>query len=168
MHDSAKRAIAKFYFDYRTVLDATRVADLGALNINGATKDVIAHAVGFDIVAGKGGDVVIVPGTVPPEHRHQYGAVVTSSSFSFCPDPLAYKKQIIDLLQPGGLLFLTMCSDKCQVRHSTSDNSYGFQDEFRLELRELERFFSTEFEILELTETHYTHPDFILLGKLRA
>jgi len=168
MHDSARRAIAKFYFDCRQYLDSTTVADMGALNINGSTKDVIPHAVGFDIVAGKGVDVVIEPGKIPEEHKKKYGAVVSSSSFMCCPDPAAYKKQLVDLLKPGGLLLLTMCSNKCSVQHSTSVNQYGFKDEFRIELKELERFFSSEFEVLELTETNYEHPDFVLLGRLRA
>lgn len=168
MHDAARRAIAKFYFDNKQYLDSTRVADMGALNINGSTRDVIPHVVGFDIVAGNGVDVVIAPGSIPDEHKQRYGAVVSCASFTFCPDPAAYKKQLIELLQPGGLLFLIMCSNKCRMQHSTSNNSYGFTDAFRLELKDLERFFSNEFEILELAETNYEHPDFNLLGRLRG
>ena len=167
MHNSVRRALAKFYFDYKGDLDTTAVADLGALDINGSTKNIISHAVGFDIVEGKGVDVLIVPGSIPDAHRNVYGAVVSISSFQCCPDPALYKRQIIDLLQEGGILFLAMCSNKCNFQHSTSDNKYGYKDEFRLEFRELERFFATDFNILELAETNYEHPDFILIAKLK-
>ncbi len=167
VHDSARRAIAKFYFDYRDYLDSVKVADMGALNINGATKDIIGHCVGFDIVEGNGVDVVINPGFIPEEHKGRYGAVVSANSFVFCPDPVMYKKQIIDLLAPKGLLFLITCSEKCRNKHTTSDNRYGFQDSFRTTLRDLENFFSVEFDILEVGEMNYAHSDYVLLGRLK-
>lgn len=166
VHESARRAIAKFYFDYRSYLDNTEIADMGALNINGATKDII-NCVGFDIVEGKGVDVVINPGFIPEEHKRRYGAVISANSFVFCPDPGMYKKQIIDLLAPNGLVFLITCSEKCKNKHTTSDNIYGFQDSFRVGLRDLEKFFSIEFDILELSELNYAHSDYVLLGRLK-
>ncbi len=169
MHDSAKRAIKRFYNDdkFKSYLDSHPVADMGALNINGSTRDVISHCTGFDIVAGPGVDVVIQPGVIPPEHQHKYGAVISTSSFMCCPDPEMYKRQIIDLLSDGGLLFLTICSTKCTQKHSTSDNEYGYGDSFRVELKELERFFGIEFDVLELSELNYEHPDFVLIGQLK-
>lgn len=168
MHQGARRAIARFYFDNRDYLDGVRVADLGALNINGCVKDVIPHCTGFDIVEGPGVDVVIEPGIIPEEHQKQYGAVTTSSSFAYCPDPYLYKRQITDLLKPGGLLLLITCSVKCRTQHTTSNNKYNFKDTIRLEFRDLEKFFAAEFEILELAENNYDHPDYVLVGKLRG
>lgn len=168
MHDSAKRAIAKFYFDYRDYLDGKKIADMGALNINGATKDVIQNCIGFDIVEGEGVDVVISPGLIPEEHKARYGAVISANSFVFCPAPDLYKKQIIDLLAPNGLLLLITCAAKCKNKHTTSDNQYGFTDTFRMDLREFESFFEPEFDILELSELNYAHPDYVLLGRLKG
>jgi len=167
MHDSARRLISKFYFDYKVAVDANKVADVGSLNINGAVKDIIHHAVGFDIVDGKGVDVVIKPGVIPAEHKNIYQFVICTSSFMCCPDPVMYKGQIIDLLDKNGILFLTMCSNKCQYRHTTSKNEYGYRDEFRLELRGLESFFSHEFNVLEIGETNYEHPDLFMVAKLK-
>lgn len=167
MHQSAARAISKFYFDFRSYIDSSQVADMGALNLNGSTKDVIRHAVGFDIVAGPGVDVVIEPGRIPAEHRQRYGLVTSISSFTFCPHPAVYKQQIIDLLHPQGYMLLSMCSDKCRFKHTTSNNTYGFGDEFRMTRQQVEDFFGKEFKILELNETNYEHPDFVVVGKLK-
>jgi hypothetical protein len=168
MHESARRALAKFYFDYRDALDRVQVADMGALNINGAAKDVIPHCTGFDIVAGPGVDVVITPGNIPEMHRCRYGAALSLNSFTFCPDPSMYKQQLVDLLVEEGLLFMTMCSEKCAVKHTTSNNPYGFGDEFRVKRDELERFFAIEFDILEFCEQNYGHPEYVLLARLRC
>lgn len=168
MHEGARRAIARFYFDNREYLDGTKVADVGSLNINGAVKDVIPHCVGFDIVEGDGVDVIIEPGIIPEEHQKQYGAVIASSSFAYCADPYLYRRQLTDLLVPGGLLLLITCSVKCAVEHSTSNNKYGFKDWIRMEFRGFEKFFATEFEILELAEINYGHQDYVLVGKLRG
>lgn len=167
MHASAARAVSKFYAEFRPYVDSSLVADVGALNLNGSTKDTIRHAVGFDIVAGPGVDVVIEPGHIPAAHRHRYGLVVSISSFTFCPNPVQYKQQILDLLHPQGYLLLSMCSDKCRTKHTTSNNPYGFADEFRMSRQTVEEFFGMEFRLLEVTETNYEHPDLVLVGKLR-
>jgi hypothetical protein len=169
MHDSAKRAISRFYHDpkFKSYIDGNLIADMGALNINGAVRDVIPHCTGFDIVEGPGVDVVLKPGEIPPQHQHKYGTVVSANSFVFCPDPDLYKKQIIDLLTDDGLLLLITCSNKCTQKHTTSNNQYGFEDTFRVEIKELERFFSIEFDVLELSELNYEHPDFVLIGRLK-
>lgn len=52
MHNSVKRAIARFYFDNCDYLDQVQVADVGALNIHGSSREVISHCTGFDIVDG--------------------------------------------------------------------------------------------------------------------
>jgi hypothetical protein len=168
MHHSIMRAASKFYFDYKAFVDSSLVADLGALNINGSTKDLIKHAIGFDIVSGPGVDVVIEPGNIPQQYKKIFDVVVSISSFQFCPDPILYKKQIIDLLHPRGYLFLSMCSDKCTEKHTTSNNKYGYADEFRLSRVHFESLFLDEFKILESAETNYEHPDFIIVAKLKS
>ena len=60
-----------------------------------------------------------------------------------------------------------MCSNKCQDRHTTSQNDYGYRDEFRVELKELEKFFSHEFLVLEIGETNYEHHDLFMVAKLK-
>ncbi|ASU37175.1 hypothetical protein hmeg3_01940 [Herbaspirillum sp. meg3] len=169
MHDSARRAIARFYNDpqYKAYVDSCQVADMGSLNINGATRDIVPHCVGFDIVEGPGVDVVLKPGIIPPEHQKKYGMVFSINSFVFCPYPDVYKKQITDLLANDGLLFLTACSEKCTQKHSTSNNEYDYEDTFRVTSKELEEFFSVEFDILELNELRYEHSDSVLIGRLK-
>lgn len=167
MHTSVARQIKKFYIDYQYFIDNNLVADLGSLNINGAAKDIIKHAVGFDIVNGPGVDVVIEPGKIPDEYLASFGLVLSVNSFVFCPDPFLYRAQIIDLLRPRGYMFLTMCSEKCKEKHTTSSNVYGFGDEFRMERIQAYSFFSDKFSILEFTETNYEHSDYIILGQLK-
>lgn len=168
MHPGARRAVQRFYAENRAHLDAVRVADMGALNINGATRDVIPHTTGFDIVEGPGVDVCLTPGHIPPAHRGQYGAVTCISSFTFCPQPALYKRQLVDVLAPGGLMLLTACSPRCRQVHSTSNNPLGFQDSFRLEPRALADFFADAFDILEAGEWAYDHPDCVLVARLKA
>lgn len=167
MHHSVRQAIQRFYAEHRAWLDQVRVADMGALNINGSTRDVIPHCVGFDIVDGPGVDVRIEPGVIPDAHRGVYGAAVSVSSFTFCPDPALYKRQLVDLLAPGGLLLLTCCAAQCRARHSTSNNAYGFVDSFRMDLPRLVAFFETDFDLLEITEQRREHPDYVLVGRLK-
>lgn len=167
MHNSVKRAIARFYFDNRDYLDQVRVADMGALNINGSAREVIPHCTGFDIVDGPGVDVRIEPGQIPEAHRGVYGAVLSISSFTFCPEPALYKRQLVDLLAPGGLLLLTCCSVHCKARHSTSSNGFGFADSFRVALPALAQFFASDFDLLEVSEQHYEHPDYVLVARLK-
>ena len=52
---------------------------------------------------------------------------------------ILYKKQIIDLLYDEGLLFLTMCNDRCKGNHSTSPSNYkDFVDQKRYSKIDLE------------------------------
>ena len=168
MHGNVFQALSEFYAEHRDELDTGKVADVGALNLNGSAKDVIKHCVGFDIVAGPGVDVVITPGQIPEEHKHQYGGVVSVSSFQFCPDANIYKTQIVDLLGKRGLLFLTMCSPKCRVLHSTSNNQYGFTDSFRAEPAAVGAFFKEEFDLLQLREVENDHCDIVLVARRRV
>ena len=167
MHASVFQALCEFYAEHRNELDSCKVADVGALNLNGSVKDAIKHCVGFDIVAGPGVDVVITPGQIPEEHKHQYGAVISVSSFQFCPDARIYRAQILDLLGPRGLLFLTLCSPECQVRHTTSDNQYGFVDAIRAEPADIARFFKRDFDIQQLREVEDEHSDIVLAARLK-
>ena len=165
MHRTVKRELIKWYLSNKEYLDATTVADIGAYNINGSVKEVISNSIGFDIFDGEGVDVVIYPGTIPDEHKFKYGAVTTVSSFQFCPDSELYKKQILDLLCDGGLLFLTMCNDKCNGEHTTSPNGYDFKDSVRYSLDELTNLFSKEFDVIDLYEVNKEHNDLILKAK---
>lgn len=163
MHDNVKKHLIEWYNVNKTFIDNSKVADLGSYNINGGVKDIIVHSVGFDIYNGLGVDVIIKPGIIPKEHIGKYSVVTCVSSFQFCPEPFLYKKQMIDLLCEKGLLFLTMCSDKCPRGHSSSPNEYKFGDEIRMSLTEIENFFKDDFKILELKDVLYNgHPDIIL------
>ncbi len=148
MHDTVKNFIRSWYSDNKADIDRAQIADLGSYNVNGGVVDIIPHVVGFDICEGKGVDVVLRPGEIPEEHRNAFDYVVSTSSFTCCPQPEAYKAEIVDLLKPGGQLLLTMCSPKCQFRHSTSPNVYGFQDSFRITPDQTKAFFSTHFAAL--------------------
>ena len=165
MHKSIRKELKKFYDENKELLDRANIAELGALNINGSPRDYLPPLTGFDIVDGKGIDVKIVPGIIPKEHHGKYGVVISSSSFHYCPKPELYKKQILDLLKPGGMLWISMCSPKCKRHHTTSNNEYGFTDCFRMTRKELCRFLEPEIEKLEcyyVGDSH--HQDIIFKG----
>lgn len=152
MHAIVKDRISAWYQENRAEIDRSKVADLGALDINGSVKGIIRHAVGFDILEGRGVDVVLKPGEVPVGHQHKYDFVVSTSSFQTCPYPEEYKKEILGLLRVGGKLLLTMCGPKCTCIHSTSPNSYGYKDGVRMSRQQVVDFFSGEFQCLSAEE----------------
>ena len=169
MLDSVKNHLTRWYQENKEYIDSVKLADLGSFNINGSTRDIINNLTGFDILEGKGVDIVINPGVIPPNHIGIYGAVTSISSFQFCPDSNLYKKQIIDLLYDEGLLFLTMCNDRCKGNHSTSPSNYkDFVDQKRYSKIDLENIFKDDFEILEIYETgehNNEHGDLIIKAK---
>jgi hypothetical protein len=163
MHKNVREHVEEWYQSNRHSIDTSKIADVGAFNINGSIKDIIPHTIGFDIYDGNGVDVVIEPGVVPEEHVGKYKFVTSISSFQFCPDPDLYKKQITDLLCDGGFLFLSMCSNKCEKGHSSSPNKYSYGDEVRMSLTEIQNFFETDFTITELKYTLVdNHTDVII------
>ena len=172
MHASLFNALKALHAQHQAAVAPLAVAELGSLDINGSIRDFIPDLTGFDIVAGPGVDVVIQPGAIPPEHQRRYGLVVSTSSFQFCPRPDLYKRQILDLLGAQGHLFLTMCSDRCQQRHSTSNNEQGFGDSFRMSLAQLRAFFDDAFDCLSIEElvsaTVHPHLDFVYVGRRKA
>lgn len=165
MHKTVKDELSKWYEQNKNILIDRPIADLGSYNINGSVKDIIVNATGFDIYEGKNVDVVIKPGLIPSEHKNNYVAVTTVSSFQFCPDSKIYIDQILDLLCDNGLLFLTMCGDKCKSNHSTSPNIYGYGDSVRYKINELSDLFSKSFDIVEIYEMDNGHHDIILKAK---
>lgn len=110
--------------------DLAPVAELGSYDINGGIRDLVP-VTGFDILAGRGVDVVIVPGAIPAEHHGKYQAVLSLDSFPYDPQPERYIQQILDLLTPGGHLLLIACNANCRHTHTTSPNAYGHADSVR-------------------------------------
>jgi dTDP-4-amino-4,6-dideoxygalactose transaminase len=172
MHDSVARSLQDWADKYRRFLEKAAVADIGAYNINGSTKQVLAKSpcasiTGFDILAGDGVDVVIQPGEIPEEYHGQYDVVTSISSFQCCPDSDVYRQQIIDLIKPGGMLFLTMCSTECKSKHSSSPNEHYEGDYVRMSREQLIKFFSRDFEMLKCYESHAYHPDLVYIAQRR-
>lgn len=165
MHNSVKEEIVSWYNQHKEQIESSKIADLGSYDINGGVKDVIPSVVGFDILEGKGVDVVIEPGIIPDDHKFQYDFLTSTSSFQCCPDTPAYMKQITDLLKPGGELILTMCSTRCPKGHSTSPNDYNYKDEVRYTIDEMRSLFGQEFEIHNVYEIYKGHADLIIKAK---
>jgi SAM-dependent methyltransferase len=171
MHPSIRKELRRFYRKNKEFIDSARVAELGALNINGSPRDYLPSKlwVGFDIVNGSGIDVKIEPGIIPQEHKGIYDLVVSSSSFHYCPQPELYKRQIFDLLKPNGVLWISMCSPQCKRHHTTSKNEYGYTDCFRMTRKELCRFLRPELvdeKCYLVGDSH--HQDIIYIGKKTA
>lgn len=153
MHPLAKVEILLWYNNNKSRFINKKIADLGSFNINGTVKDFIPGVIGFDILTGKNVDVVIVPGNIPVEHQNKYGLIITTSALQCCPDSLIFKREIIDLLEPNGEVFVTMCNKTCNYKHSTSPNSYDFQDGIRMNSNDIVTFFYPEFNVISVKES---------------
>ena len=162
MHNAVRIEVGEWYQDNKQHLDTIKIAELGSYDINGSVKDIIPNTIGFDILEGKGVDVKITPGIIPDVYKNIFGAVITVNSFQFCPKPIEYKKQILDLLKPEGLLILTMCPDSCNPRHSTSPNEHKFRDSIRMSQSKLREFWEDEFNNIKIFENNEDHPTLIL------
>jgi len=169
MHKEVLDEFNKWYKNNLHHVDTKPVAELGSYNINGSLKGTITHTVGFDICEGPNVDIPIELGVIPEKHKNKYNTVISISSFQFCPNSVMYKNEILDLLCHEGLLFLTMCSPKCELGHSTSPNKYKFGDSIRMTHIEINELFGKDFEILELYDSPVTnlisHQDTILIAK---
>lgn len=135
--------------------DLSPVAELGSYDINGNIRDIVP-VTGFDILAGKGVDCVIVPGIIPLAHLHRYQAVLTLDSFPYDPQPMRYLGQIRQLLAPGGHLLLIACTAGCTVTHSTSPNTIGHTDQTRWTQEQFASVLGEWFDgrIIALTDRH--------------
>ncbi|MBI4026387.1 MAG: class I SAM-dependent methyltransferase [Verrucomicrobia bacterium] len=168
MNDIAKTQLQEWHGRHRDRFKT--VADLGAYNINGAVKEVIPEAIGFDISPGPGVDVVIAPGIIPELWRHRFDLVTSIGSFQCCNVPDLYKSEILDLLavKPNGVLFLAMCGARCRTLHSTSPNVYGYHDNVRMTRDGLIAFFAPEFKCIECREfPEQPNDDLMYIGRRR-
>lgn len=140
MHKSVRQALQEWIAQNRATIDKGPCADVGAYNINGAVKDDVPHAVGFDVVAGPGVDVVVRPYVpIDQQHYRKYAAITAVSSFQFGPVPGDFARTCQTLAHKGTILFLTMCEFSCRTNHSTSAGS-GWGDSFRMSERALAQF----------------------------
>lgn len=160
MHAAVANALREWVAS-RPIPRHSRVADLGAFNINGSVKDVIPDAVGFDICPGPSVDEVIESGVIPKEHRQVYDAVVSVSTFQFS-EPIEFACEVLGLLKPWGWLFLTMCTPSCHEKHISSD---GGEDGFRWRKRQLVQFWKPEIKCVRLYTTKGSHEDLVYVGR---
>ncbi len=141
MHCSVKEEIKKWVDRNFVHVHLMTVVDLGSLNINGSVRDIIPWAYGIDLAPGPGVDLVITAGEIPDSVLGFFGAVVGTSSMQYSASLENYKKEVIDLLRPGGLVFLTVCSPECKVKHTTSSVT---EDTHRLTSHEIQELFQPE------------------------
>lgn len=157
MHYSVKQE-TKSWFKRNPILQSCTVADLGSLNINGSVKDIIPQAVGFDLIEGPGVDVVIEDGEIPKNWKGYFSAVVGVSSLQFCPNLENYKKEVVDLLAPDGLVLLTSCTLSCSCHHTTSSVT---DDKHRLRPYEVQDLFHPEIFLRYSWSVSSEHEDMI-------
>lgn len=167
MHAAVEQALLKWYQANQEEINNAAVADLGSYNINGGTKQIIKHAIGFDLLAGAGVDVVVEPGNIPEQYHHEFKFVTCISAYQFCPEPDLYMIEFLQLLTPHGYLFLTCCGEGCKFEHSTS-GAYGYKDHFRMNVPELESTFGEYFDCLELLQLGGSNDDLIYIGQLSS
>ena len=144
MHDGVKAQLADWYTRHADRLFV--VADVGAFNLNGSVSDVIPGAVGFDIMPGPGVDEVLLPGRIPWWHRGRFHGVASISAMQFCPYRQLFKAELVDLLEPGGLVFLSMCRPQCNDIHNSS-GAFGWRDSVRLSASDLCQLLAPEFTV---------------------
>lgn len=165
MHQNILKNLSIWYRNYGNELSNNKIAELGSYNINGSIKTIIPNSIGFDIIEHESVDIVIKPGIISDDQKHKYKAVISTGSFQCCDDSQKYKNEIIDLLMPNGLLFLTMCGPNCRKSHQTTQNKYNFKDSVRMKKCELIEFFDPEIECIKCwTEVIDGHEDMIFYG----
>ena len=144
MHDEARMMISKWYEDFKPILCTGKIADVGALNINGSSRDVLPQNTvdGFDVYKGPDVDHVIEEGKVSDEFKGKYVGVVMANSLQCATDKKEMLFEAYELLMTGGIIFITVCSEQCTITHSSSPIS-GDHWRFTKESLELEtaRFF---------------------------
>lgn len=160
MHNAVKVALERWASSIPRLTEL-KVADLGAQNINGSVKDVIPHAVGFDVKAGEGVDVVIEEGMIPEQWQHHFHIVVSISTLQFSSDPHKFVHELFMLLKPRGEVFVTICHSSCHAIHSGGDDVWRFSEDGLMKL------FAADF-IGYVTETgDEKHRDLIFIGHRR-
>jgi hypothetical protein len=117
----------------RYVPKGARIADVGAYDINGSVKEELAYrddltVVGFDVVPGPGVDVVVTDAGVPTEHMWVYDAVTAVCSIQHCGDVPAFAKRLWVLGMTGAPVYVNMCANNCDGKHSQPENPYGWND----------------------------------------
>jgi len=154
LHNSVKLELASYVCALPRSVANYWVADLGAYNVNGSVRDLIPHAVGFDLIPGPCVNVIIHAGHIPVEHRGKYAIVASLSTFQFS-DKDAFKREAVDLLAPHGELFLTMCGPNCKKLHSVPVTGGGTVEvrSFHMEVDQLAAFFEPELERIACYET---------------
>ena len=157
MNETTRAEIVKFA---KTLAPDAKVADLGSYNINGAVKDIIPQAVGFDIVEGPGVDVLIEE-HIPDAHLWQYDVLTAVGAFQ-CADPERFKSEMLGLLKVDGRFLLVSCAVGCSYRHTTS---VATRDSHRWWPETLAGFLRPEFEIEYTGETN--HPECVITGRKR-
>lgn len=172
MHWSVQCAAMEFLSKHGPNLRNAKIAEIGALNINGTIRCMMppeGEYVGFDVAEGKNVDVVLKPGEIPEEHRMKYDVVMSVSSFQFCPEEDIYMKEILDLMNPKsklGFLFLTMCPVDCHQAHSSSNNGYDWHDTHRWPIETVRKFFSQHF-FCQVRQLRWMHKDIVVTGRLK-
>lgn len=167
MHNIVRREIKRFIRKHP--MQSARIAELGSLNINGSIRELLPPLTGFDIVKGKGVDVVINPGWIPVRYRNKFDNVFAANSFQYCKNPKIFKKQIVDLLKCRGIVWLNMCWPKCHRSHTTSKNEYAYTDTTRMTKAQLKEFMSPQIKCIRVYMTGTKeHKDIIYIGQKRS
>lgn len=164
MHESAVKAIVLWYASHFGQVHDRRIADLGALNINGSITDFLPEkTIGFDLCQGRNVDIIIAPGCVPTDQLWSFDAVIAANSFHYSTKPELFRKEVLDLLKVGGLFCLTMCRPDCAIKHSLPvNNQYNFEDGLRMTEDELRTFWS---DVLKIERTYIEGHDLVLWGQ---
>jgi SAM-dependent methyltransferase len=114
MHDTALQNGKRFFDTYLTGLGRVRVADVGALDVNGSLRDVCPDGVeyiGVDFVPGNGVDVVLTDPYRMPFDNESLDVVVSSSCFEHSEMFWLLFLEILRVLRPAGIFYLNAPSN---------------------------------------------------------
>lgn len=114
MHHSALKIGEIFFNTYASNLVAGRVIDLGSQDINGSLKQVCPDRfeyLGVDFVPGRGVDIVLTDPYVLPFESNIADIVVCSSVFEHVEFFWVLFLEVMRVLKPTGLLYLSAPSN---------------------------------------------------------
>ena len=114
MHDSAMANGKRFFETYVSRMTSPLIVDIGAQDVNGSLKQCSPSSsryVGVDFVAGNGVDVILDDPYKLPFESNSIDVVVSSSCFEHSEMFWVIYLEILRVMKPEGIFFLTAPSN---------------------------------------------------------
>ena len=120
MHDTAMMYGEHFFSTYLSDASGLKIADVGALDVNGSLRSVAPtnnEYIGVDFVEGKGVDIVLTDPYALPFEDSSIDVVVSSSCYEHSEFFWLTFNEALRVLKPTGLLYINAPSNGLYHRY---------------------------------------------------